>query len=289
MNRHLELIRGKAGLLSVLVVLAVGLGLLTLGIRDLLALRAGAPSTATTESASPQPLQPVDDPVAATPDRHDLAREIVARHLFGRASAGPSASASKAPPTRLALKLRGVVAMGDGQGVALIAGTGRGEEVYATGDEISGGVLLQEVHPDHVILSRNGRLERLDLPRGPSAFSLKEAAPSLSRQPASPAHALRRLRQEAVRNPSRLGQLIRISPARKDGRLIGYRIEPRGNQPLFEQLGFHPGDVVVAVNGTRLDDPRHNLKVMRELMQAKQFQVTLLRDGQELQITQSLE
>ena len=289
MNQHMELFRGKSGLVSGLVVLALGLWLVVLGIRDLLPLRDGAADPSANHAASPEPLQPVDDPAAATPERHDLAREIAARHLFGRASLGPAGSASKAPPTRLALKLRGVVAMGDGQGVALIAGTGRGAEVYATGDEISRGVLLQEVHPDHVILSRNGRLERLDLPRGPSAFSLKEAAPSLSRQPASPARALRQLRQEAVRNPSRLGQLIRISPARKDGRLIGYRIEPRGNQPLFEQLGFRPGDVVVAVNGTRLDDPRHNLKVMRELMQAKQFQVTLLRDGQELQITQSLE
>ncbi len=289
MNPLPELLRGKSALLSALVVLAAGLWLIAAGISDLLQLRPGASSAPPTAPAPPQPLAPVDEPTAAAPRQNDLAREIVARHLFGRATGSPALSASKAPPTRLALKLRGVVAMGDGQGVALIAGTGHGEEVYASGDEISSGVLLQEVRPDHVILSRNGRLERLDLPRGPSAFTLKESAPSLSRQPDSPARALRQLRQEAVRNPSRLGQLIRISPARKDGRLVGYRIEPRGNQPLFEQLGFQPGDVVVAVNGTPLDDPRQNLKVMRELMQARQFQVTVLRDGQELQITQSLE
>lgn len=274
--------------------LLLGLILSAQTVRDLYRLYSepAAGRTGTVE-AIPRPLPPTDEPgtPAQSDARMDPGPRIAARHLFGNAGqTGAPPAGRKAPPTRLNLKLRGVLALGNGKGVALIVGSGRGEQVYAPGDEILSGVRLQAVHADHVILVRNGVEERLDLPKGPPAFSLAESAPGLAGGSSPPpARALRQLRRQAVANPSRLGQLIRIAPARRDGKLIGYRIDPRGNQPLFGQLGFQPGDVVIAVNGTRLDDPRKNLKVMRDLMQARRFDITILRDGQELQISQSLE
>ena len=37
------------------------------------------------------------------------------------------------------------------------------EEVYAVGDKMPGGIIIEEVHPDHVVLNRGGRLESLQL------------------------------------------------------------------------------------------------------------------------------
>jgi type II secretory pathway component PulC len=49
----------------------------------------------------------------------------------------------------------------------------------ATGESISDGLSLQEVHPDHVIVLRNGVPERLDLERRVTrAASIGPAAPT---------------------------------------------------------------------------------------------------------------
>lgn len=81
------------------------------------------------------------------------------------------------PKTRLNLVLRGALAeLGhkDKKASAIIQGSNQ-DKLYAIGDTLPGGATLKEIHPDHVVLSRNGQLETLYFPdAGKDSRALQE-------------------------------------------------------------------------------------------------------------------
>lgn len=93
---------------------------------------------------------------------------IVRLHLFGREPRNAAPVVRKAaPPTRLNLKLVGVIAIGsDSAGLALIE-SGRGQQdVIRVGEPIgTTDARLAEVWRDHVLIERNGQLEKLAIDR----------------------------------------------------------------------------------------------------------------------------
>jgi hypothetical protein len=100
----------------------------------------------------------------------ELIRQIPGWHLLGvvtqQAAAVVEAVPIEAPDTRLKLVLRGALASDDPQHARAIIADPRGkEEQYAIGDNLPGNAELSEVHPDRVILKRNGRYETLRLPQ----------------------------------------------------------------------------------------------------------------------------
>ncbi len=75
----------------------------------------------------------------------------------------PKLNQPDAPETELNMVLNGVRADGRGAGVAFIS-TGKNEQKrYVVGDEIVGlqGVSIESIYADGVLISRNGRVERL--------------------------------------------------------------------------------------------------------------------------------
>lgn len=89
-----------------------------------------------------------------------------ANTLFG------TAMSNRAQPTGLAIKLQGVVAEPGGKGkkgYAVVQLDGKQTLAVHEGEDIARGVRLAEVHPDHVILERNGIRETLALPEKKSA------------------------------------------------------------------------------------------------------------------------
>ncbi len=94
-----------------------------------------------------------------------IATSVSKRNLFGSAQEGKSAAIADAPPSS-SMKLLGVIAReGRGGGRAiLVLDSGKVKEVEA-GWQISPGLVLKEVHSDHVIVARNGVPERIRLNR----------------------------------------------------------------------------------------------------------------------------
>jgi general secretion pathway protein C len=88
-------------------------------------------------------------------------------NLFGRAAAPAAAAPAapvEAPKTRLQLTLRGVAASPTTDDArAIIADPSGRERHYRPGEPVPGGASLAEVHPDRVLLLRNGRYETLPL------------------------------------------------------------------------------------------------------------------------------
>lgn len=88
-------------------------------------------------------------------------RAASAGGLFGVAQKGSSAAATGSG----ALLLMGVVAASGGRGGhAVLRLDGKRSVAVLEGSEIAPGLRLAEVHPDHIVVERNGARETLALP-----------------------------------------------------------------------------------------------------------------------------
>jgi type II secretory pathway component PulC/tetratricopeptide (TPR) repeat protein len=175
-------------------------------------------------------------PVRAPPISFDV-QPIVEAHLFGQFR--PNQDPAAATPASAALKLTGTLATDDPRrGIAIIGETGKKSQVYAIGESLDGASLWQ-VYRDHVILERDGGFESLFLPRA-----------------LSPNQAL------AAPHPAGVPGVLDAGPAldAHPGSPVGIPVVPGKNRARFMNSGLMGGDIVVAVNGTKLEsDPSGDL------------------------------
>jgi len=217
-------------------------------------------------------------------------QQIAGWHIFGVAGeekpvAQPAAV--DAPDTSLKLTLSGVFASDDPAEARAIIGEPRGkEEHYSVGDPLPGNAKLTEIHPDRIILERNGRFETLRLPRDltPAARGNRPQTAAV-RNPAAKAAAFTRYRNEIKQNPSTFLNYVRATPARQDGRFIGFRLQAGRERGALKELGLQPGDIVTSINGVQIDSPAKGMKAMQALGEGDNVSVTLLRGGQETSLS----
>jgi len=227
--------------------------------------------------------------VTATPKR-DYTSAIVKHNLFGVAAAKiPSAPqpVADAPDTQLNLELRGVLAYNPEASALAIISEGRSDErVYAIGDELPGSATLEEVLADHVILKRNGRLEKLRLPEDSTPIAV---AASTGKNTDVSQLTAGQLRDNIVKDPMQFARKVRTIPHKEDGKLVGYKLRARDYEAVLAQYGLQPNDIVTEVNGTALNNPKTSLRALRSLATASEINATILRDGVEMPIFVSLE
>lgn len=253
----------------------------------------------TVQSVITTPRAPVVKPA-------QRAEEVAGLHLFGKAddAAGKAVAAPTAnvPETQLNLTLRGVFAVYDQTAAfAIIAGVGGKEQHYTVGAQIPGGVTVKEIHADHVLLSRGGRLETLRLPKNSANFGsdvttrspvtrggLPGTGPSMRPAGGSVSQQLRSYRDRIMSNPMEAMDLVQMQPVTEAGKLKGYRLSPKKDRQLFRQAGLRPGDVVTSVNGIPLSDPANMGQVMSLLSTQSQFNLTVERGGREQNIMVNL-
>jgi general secretion pathway protein C len=217
--------------------------------------------------ASAPPLSAALPHNAANPQL--LLATVVNAHLFG--SAAGAVGGPNAPATTMPLILAGVIAEKDpDKGQAIIGENAAAAKLYSVNAAIPGGARLHAVYRDRVLLERNGGLETLSLPRTPLAGTTSNSSAPL----VPTASALRE-------NPSLLAGLVRIQPVFTQGKLNGYRIFPGGpnGTTAFNQLGLRPGDLILAVNGTSLEDPARAMEVLQTLSSSGSATITVSRNG----------
>ena len=92
--------------------------------------------------------------------------------------------------------------------------------------------------------------------------------------------------QRVISNePGLISDVLRPQPVFADGKLRGYRVYPGQNTRAFASLGLRNGDLVLAVNGTALDDPTRGNDIFSTLGNSDQARVTVMRNGQQQDIT----
>ena len=247
----------------------------------------------------PTPLVAEHTSALMAAPRQISVQPIVEAYLFGRPAAKPEARAEpaaappEAPETALNFKLHGILHSSEASGMRAVIQVENGAtQVFQPGAEIAPGVTLHTLYPDRALLLRNGRYETLSLEG--SEAGAKEALLRHVPGPASAAPAsgdpgkLAVYREEVLQHPERMSRYLRLRPLYRDGQLSGYTLAPGREAGLLQEFGLQAGDVVTAVNGTRLDSPMNGLNVLQQLAAASQIQLDLERNGMPLSLSFSL-
>lgn len=208
---------------------------------------------------------------------------ITNAHLFG-AAPQPRQDAANAPATSIPLVLTGIIAGNDPQnGLAIVGQSAQTAKVYAVGDIIAGGPKLHSVYSDRVVIDRDGQLESLALPHQMNAGNAPP--PSAAALQGGDNPAIERMRRMITEQPGLIGDVMRPQPVMDHGHLNGFRVYPGRDRMAFTRLGLRPGDQVMAINGTPLDDRDRSEQILRTLSSASEARVTVIRGGQQQDLT----
>ena len=240
------------------------------------------------------PVESVDEievltesaPAPVNPDRQ-LISQMPSWHLMGVALQGSQPVQTNtpvdAPETKLNLILKGALASNDPEHARAIIADPRGkEEQYAVGEQLPGNAELSEIHPDRVILKRNGRFETLRLPKDKRSSNTVASRTVSARPKASPRQRLSSARQQLQRGSPNLSNLVRATPKRgENGKTIGYTLSPGRDPDLFAQVGLQEGDVAIQINDIKLDNPTNSARALKSMQSGESVSVTVMRNDQE--------
>ena len=221
-------------------------------------------------------IAPPPAALANAPRRTVNVQSIVDAHLFG-VQQQTTSDASAAPQTQMNLVLAGTWASEDpSKGFAFIGESASAARMFGVGKSVRSGTVLHSVYADRVILDTNGKLEALLLPRLSSA----NLTAKLSPPPRAAPNQMENLRRMAESNPAAFSEIVRPQPVFANGVQRGYRVYPGRNRQQFAKLGLQPGDLVLSINGTPLDDPQRGMEIFNTMGAADRVTVTVERNGQ---------
>jgi general secretion pathway protein C len=226
-------------------------------------------------------------PVAASrsnaPEAVDLA--LASRLFGGAASSGAAALASTS-----GLKLKGVIAPTPGTTASAIFARTGGKDlaVFIDGD-ILPGVKLAEVFPDHVIVTRAGVRERVDLEAYRTAVASSSSPGrtgpgfrlNVARSGTNNFSFTRKELDDALRDPNQLGYLGQIGMPPGGG----VRMEAAPPGSLASKLGLQPGDVLRKLNGQTVASPGDLARLYQQFATLSSVQVEVERGGNTVQLS----
>lgn len=86
------------------------------------------------------------------------------------------------------------------------------------------------------------------------------------------------IRAEIAKDPQSVFKYINISPVKKDGGIVGYRVSPGRDAALFNDVGLKAGDIAVQLNGIDLSDPSSSVELMQVMNDPQELNLTVERD-----------
>jgi general secretion pathway protein C len=209
---------------------------------------------------------------------------ISAQYLFGRAAVVQQTQVVQdAPQSSLNYKIRGIYYSSD-EAIAsiILEKNSNTTRFYRLGDEIDPNIFIQQIQPDHVIISRSGKLEKLVLEKPKMDGTNALARQDVGSLPASAStQVLKSYKRRYANNPMALARRFKATPVEQDGRNIGYKLKALRGEQLLKKLGLNEDDVFVAVNGIGLDKPFQALDALKSLTTASEVSLTVLRNGNE--------
>jgi general secretion pathway protein C len=250
------------------------------------------------EPDTTQPPATTSKPVKAANknNRQQEFRQLTNAHIFG-AAGQTQTSSSKAPETKLNLVLKGVLAATPMKMASAIISQGKGgkEEIYGIGDKLSGGVKIEEIHADYVVLLRSGRHETLRMPTDSEVFKVdraggaKKKSHGRSARGATPGGTLKNIRKEIMKNPTSFAEYALPVIVKEGGKQIGYRLQPQKKGDMLREMGLEPNDVITSINGIKLDQPQNGIGALQKLSTASNINLIVKRNGAEVPINIQLQ
>ena len=213
--------------------------------------------------------------------------ELANLHLFGTPPAPEAETANtidpdSVPRSRLSARITGIVASSIPERSLAIINFRSADKTYRIGDRLAGAnAEVVDIYPDRVIVRNKGQHEALLLyPNSPD----QKTAARPTTTPTKPSENLQQLSAELRNNPTSITKLISILPERREGKLVGYRINPTSRPDLFRAAGLQNDDIALSINGIDLTNNTEAMKLMLELPDLEQISLTIERQGQIYQI-----
>jgi len=236
-------------------------------------------------SSNQQPAEIVRNPTAADSGTNfqQQANVISRAFLFGKAQVEQKqvAVVEEAPQTELNYKLRGIYFSPDDRlSSAIVETRPNNSKNYLLGDELADNITLAGIGPDHILISRYGKLERLNLekPEAPANSAGNQGAAGGS---ANQTALLRSYKTRYSSNPMALATRFQAIPVQQDGNNIGFKLKALRGESLLKKLNFEPDDVFTAVNGVSLKNAFEAMDALKSLTTATSVSVTFMRNGAE--------
>jgi len=231
---------------------------------------------------------------------------LQALNLFGRYNEQVEEvveQVQNAPQTRLQLTLSAAVASDNPETAAAIIEHKGKQETYGVGDIIVGTrANLEQVLIDRVIIKQSGRLETLMLDGAdynqpakhivtnkPPRQTVKEKAGVKSRSTSTNVIDQRsnsalsknaqQLRADLNSDPGKITDYLKISPARKNGAIVGYRLSPGKKSEFFKLSGLKAGDIAIQMNGYDLLAPLEAAQAMSALKTEQNISLLVVRNN----------
>ncbi len=185
----------------------------------------------------------------------------------------------EAPETKLNLVLKGVRASADGTGVAMIVMPNNRLSIFAPGETILDGVVLDRVYGDRVTLRKNGQIEALLMSSGADRLSVLSSPDD----PVPQVNGTSSAGDDGLISTTAtdfLANLV-INPVHRGQDFVGYEISSRGNAALLERSGLKPGDIVISVDGVSIGATGPGELAMK-LSSSQKVRLRIDRDGRQV-------
>jgi general secretion pathway protein C len=215
---------------------------------------------------------------------------------FGQAVSTTTTATGDA--SSLGLQLRGVLRSNRvAASAALISVGGAPAKPFMVGETVAGGLMVETVDIDSVVLAAAGRRERLGFPvkASPVAASADTSGVAAIRAsipaavaglPQSPGRATNSA-SDAGAAVERYRDRIAAGPQTLIGALgatatpQGYRIGPNPS-PDMRTAGLLPGDIIQKINGSPVGDAERDRHLFEQAVGSGQARVELVRDGRQI-------
>ena len=198
---------------------------------------------------------------------------------FNRSAPGDVVAVAAGPDviTDLPLTLYGIRSNAvTGGGTAIIAGADGQQELYRIGEEVLDGATLAGLAFDHVILNRNNARELLYLDQSEPA-PVTTPAQNEQATPASPANN--------ALSAASLRRGIAINPRAGGGGVTGLEVSATGDGSAFRAAGLRAGDVVVAVDGSRITSAGDLSRMASQIKPGGKIALTVQRGENEVPVS----
>ena len=169
-----------------------------------------------------------DSPAPPAPAQAVTAQQTPAQPL-------PAPAPAPAPDLS-GLRLHGLVASG-----AILGFADGSQRLVPLGREALPGLVLARIEQNHAVLASAGGEARL-------GFDGAAAAPNAAPPPAQAGAAAER--EDSLR------YRLALAPRRDGSRVRGYTVRPGADLPVRARAGVRPGDTILTVNGSILDEER---------------------------------
>jgi general secretion pathway protein C len=203
-----------------------------------------------------------------TPPQRLAAAPAVDRALAKTLLGAPTTETAAASSSS-GIRLKGVYAV-DGKTLsAAIVNTGGRDTSVRVNESIAEGIKLVEVHASHIIVSRAGLRERVDIDRLGSSPQITGGNAGLANasgnvpsgasfrlnvaNPSKNSYSLSRGElNNVLQDPNQVNFLGGIAPAPGGG---GVQVKDAPSGSLVQKLGLMPGDIIASINGQPVNGP----------------------------------